>query len=148
MKKLISISVLIIGFSAIPVAAEESPILAGMQAELSRAMARLRLKGYEAPYFIAYAVRDYQQRGVGGRFGAPVDKSSSHTRQAWAEVRVGDYEFDNTSSDRELQFDLGDSDTWDPPTEAPLDDDPTALRGTLWLLTDAKYKKALGRIIF
>ena len=107
-------------------------------------MARLRLKGYEAPYFIAYAVRDYQSRGVGSRFGAPVDKSTSHNRQAWAEVRVGDYQFDNTSSDRELQFDLGDADAWDPPTEAPLDDDPEALRGTLWLLTDAKYKKALG----
>jgi TldD protein len=144
MKKLISIAIWVIGFSAIPVAAQESPVLAAMQAELSRAMARLRLKGYEAPYFIAYAVRDYQQRNVGGRFGAPVDKSSSHSRQAWAEVRVGDYQFDNTSSDRELQFDLSDADTWDPPTEAPLDDDPTALRGTLWLLTDAKYKKALG----
>lgn len=144
MKKLISIVVLIFGFSATPVAAQDSPVLAAMQAELSRAMARLRLKGYEAPYFIAYAVRDYQSRGVGGRFGAPIDKSSSHSRQAWAEVRVGDYQFDNTSSDRELQFDLGDSDNWDPPTEAPLDDDPTALRGTLWLLTDAKYKKALA----
>lgn len=121
-----------------------SPVLAAMQAELSRGMARLRLKGYEAPYFIAYAVRDYQQRSVGSRFGAPIDRSVGHTRQAWAEVRVGDYQFDNTSSDRELQFDLGDADAWDPPTEAPLDDDPEALRGTLWLLTDAKYKKALG----
>ena len=115
-----------------------------MQAELSRSMARLRLKGYEAPYFIGYAVRDYQQRAVGGRFGAPVDQNISHARQAWVEVRVGDYQFDNTSSDREMAFDLGDTDGWDPPTEAPLDDDPQALRGTLWLLTDAKYKHALG----
>lgn len=121
-----------------------SPVLAAMNAELSRAMARMRLKGYEAPYFIAYAVRDYQQRSVGSRFGAPIDKNVSHSRQAWAEVRVGDYQFDNTSSDHEMQFDLGDADSWDPPTEAPLDDDPEALRGTLWLLTDAKYKKALG----
>ena len=121
-----------------------SPVLAAMQAELSRGVARLRLKGYEAPYFIAYAVRDYQQRSVGSRFGAPIDRNVSHNRQAWAEVRVGDYQFDNTSSDRELQFDLGDADSYDPPTEAPLDDDPEALRGTLWLLTDAKYKKALG----
>ncbi|HEY2743320.1 MAG TPA: TldD/PmbA family protein [Polyangia bacterium] len=121
-----------------------SPVLSAMNAELSRSMARLRLKGYEAPYFIAYAVRDYQQRSVGSRFGAPIDKNSAHSRQAWAEVRVGDYQFDNTSSDREMQFDLGDADTWDPPTDAPLDDDPEALRGALWLLTDAKYKKALG----
>ena len=76
-----------------------SPVLAAMQAELSRDMARLRLKGYEAPYFIAYAVRDYQQRSVGSRFGAPIDNAAtSHSRQACAEVRVGDYQFDNTSS--------------------------------------------------
>jgi TldD protein len=144
MNKLIPLA-LVLSLVAPSRAAEPiSPVLSAMSAELSRAMARLRLKGYEAPYFIAYAVRDYQQRSVGSRFGAPVDKNNSHSRQAWAEVRVGDYQFDNTSSDRELQFDLGDADSWDPPTEAPLDDEPEALRGTLWLLTDAKYKKALG----
>jgi len=145
MKKLISFAFVLCLVAPTTRAAEPlSPVLSAMQAELSRAMARLRLKGYEAPYFIAYAVRDYQSRSVGSRFGAPVDKTSTHNRQAWAEVRVGDYQFDNTSSDRELQFDLGDAEAWDPPTEAPLDDDPEALRGTLWLITDAKYKKALG----
>jgi len=144
MKKLIPFAFVLSLVAPSRAAEPLSPVLAAMQAELSRGLARLRQKGYEAPYFIAYAVRDYQQRSVGSRFGAPVDKSSSHNRQAWAEVRVGDYQFDNTSSDRELQFDVCDADAWDPPTEAPLDDDPEALRGTLWLLTDAKYKKALG----
>ena len=146
MKKLIPLAIMatIVSHAHSQAAEPLTPVLSAMQAELSRDMARLRLKGYEAPYFIAYAVRDYQQRSVGSRFGAPIDKSSSHSRQAYAEVRVGDYQFDNTSSDRELQFDLGDADQWDPPTEAPLDDNPEALRGTLWLLTDAKYKKALA----
>jgi predicted Zn-dependent protease len=145
MKKLIPYALFLSLLAPSSRAAEPlSPVLAAMQAELSRSMARLHLKGYEAPYFVAYAVRDYQSRSVGGRFGATIDDSGSHSRQAWAEVRVGDYQFDNTSSDRELQFDLGDADSWDPPTDAPLDDDPQALRGTLWLLTDSKYKKALG----
>ena len=34
-----------------------------------------------------------------------VDATTAHNRQAYVEVRVGDYQFDNTSSDRELQFD-------------------------------------------
>lgn len=144
MRKLIPLAIMATIVSHARAAEPLSPVLSAMNAELSRSMARLRLKGYEAPYFIAYAVRDYQQRSVGSRFGAPIDKNSAHSRQAWAEVRVGDYQFDNTSSDREMQFDLGDADTWDPPTDAPLDDDPEALRGALWLLTDAKYKKALG----
>jgi TldD protein len=145
MKKLISIAILIIGFSRGSVAEpNDSPILAAMQAELSRSMARLRLKSYEAPYFIAYSVRDYQQRNVGARFGAEIEKNNSHSRQAYAEVRVGDYQLDNTSSDRELAFDMGDAEQWDPPTDAPIDDDPNAIRATLWLLTDNKYKHALS----
>ena len=146
MKKLISIVVIIIGFSRGAVAAQQqdSPILAAMQAELSRSMARLRLKNYEAPYFIAYAVRDYEQRAVGARFGAEVDKNNSHARQTYVEVRVGDYQLDNTSSDRELAFDVGDNEQWDPPTDTPIDDDPQAIRATLWLLTDSKYKHALS----
>jgi predicted Zn-dependent protease len=145
MKKLIPIAIFIMGFHAhVSAQPEESPVLGAMQAELARSMARLRLKHFEAPYFIAYAVRDYEQRAVAARFGAPVDKSSNHARQAWGEVRVGDYQFDNTSSERELAFDMSDADQWEPPTEAPLSDDVQALRGTLWLLTDAKYKRALA----
>lgn len=125
-------------------AAETVPILAAMQAELSRSMAKLRLPGYEAPYFMAYAVRDYRSRGVAARFGAPIERSDSQNRQAWVQVRVGSYKLDNTSSDRELQFTLDDADSYDPPTEAPLNDDAEALRGTLWLLTDVKYKQALA----
>jgi len=145
MKKLIPLAILSLSVGAHAAAVpDESPVLGAMQAELSRSMARLRLKSFEAPYFMAYAVRDYEQRAVGARFGAPVDKSSNHARQAWAEVRVGDYQFDNTSSERELAFDMGDGEQWDPPTDAPLGDDVQALRGTLWLLTDAKYKRALA----
>ncbi len=121
-----------------------SPVLGAMQDELARAMSRLRLKGYEAPYFIAYSVRDYETHELTGRFGAVVSRNQSRNRQAYVEVRVGDYQLDNTSSDREMAFDVGDVDTYEPNTEAPLDDNPEALRGTLWLLTDAKYKHALA----
>ena len=117
--------------------------LLAMKQELGRSMGKLRLKGYEAPYFIAYAVRDYDERDVTARLGAVAVNDRDHGRQAHAEVRVGDYQLDNTSSEHEL-FDLSDADTWDPPTQAPIDDDPAALRTTLWLLTDVKYKKALS----
>jgi len=119
-------------------------ILESMQSELERALGRLRLKGYEAPYFIAYSVRDYEQHEISGRFGAVVTRSQGRSRQAAVEVRVGDYQLDNTSSDHESAFDVGDPDGYEPPTEAPLDDDPEALRGALWLLTDSKYKQALA----
>jgi len=130
--------------AATSVSVTTSPVLLAMQTELDRAVKKLRLKNYEAPYFIAYAVRDYETHEVTGRYGAVITHNSGRNRQAYAEVRVGDYQLDNTSSDREAAFDVGDPDAYEPPTDAPLDDDVDGLRATLWLLTDAKYKKALG----
>jgi TldD protein len=121
-----------------------SPLLAAMRDEMTRAMTRLRLKGYEAPYFLAYSVRDYETWEMTGRFGAIVSRTQSRARQAYVEVRVGDYQLDNTTSDREAAFDSTDPDAYEPPTDAPLDDNGEALRGTLWLITDAKYKRALA----
>ena len=115
-----------------------------MQAELQRNMVRLRLRGYEAPYFIAYALRDYDSHELTGRFGSVMSRSSTRNRQAYVEVRVGDYQLDNTSSDRDSAFDLSDPDAYEPETQAPLDDDPDALKATLWLITDTKYKRALA----
>src|SRR5262249_16305780 len=40
--------------------------------------------------------------------------------------------------------DLTDVDNYEPSQDAPIDDDPDALRGTLWLLTDSKFKRALS----
>jgi len=117
-------------------------VLGAMRKEMTRAKTRLRLKSYEAPYFIAYGVRDYDEREVLARLGAVATMDRDHGRQAHVEVRVGDYELDNTSPTHEL-FDLGDPESWEPPTQATIDDDPLALRTTLWLLTDVKYKRAL-----
>jgi len=40
--------------------------------------------------------------------------------------------------------DLDGGEGYEPASEAPLDDDPAALRGALWLLADEKYKRALA----
>jgi predicted Zn-dependent protease len=144
MKQLTGLTVVLL-VSAGAASAQESPILSAMQSELTRAMARMRLRDYEKPYFIAYAVRDFQQREVTSRFGAEVSHEQNHSRQAWAQVRVGSYQLDNTSSgERDLPMaDMNEVDLYDPPTEAPLDDDTQGLRATLWMLTDVRYKRAL-----
>src|SRR5437667_7424997 len=82
-------------------------VLSGMRAELDRAHARLRLKGYEAPYFIGYTVRDYESFDLAGKFGALYQNQHSRQRQLYVEVRVGDYSFDNTANDAsEMPFDM------------------------------------------
>jgi len=61
-------------------------------------------------------------------------------------VRVGSYQFDNTGSPEMFEFEGSDS-GYSAGREAPLDDDPAALRNALWLLTDETYKKALSAFL-
>src|SRR5262249_33582708 len=71
----------------------------------------------------------------------------THNRQAYVEVRVGDYLFDNTA-DVTPTSDVGpqSDEVYEPGAEVPVDDDPDAVRGTLWLLSDSRYKAALSTL--
>lgn len=128
----------------VPTPPEPSPLLTALKQELERSMKRLRLKGYEAPYFISYTLRDIEEAEVVGKLGAVYGKARDHRRVLHVEVRVGSYELDNTSAgesdgDADLALSLSEVSK-----DAPLDDNLEALRGSLWLLTDQKYKAALA----
>lgn len=123
------------------------PVLQALEQELGRSRERLKLPGEDGPYFIRYIVREYDDHDMEARFGALLEDSYQNVRQAAVEVRVGAYQFDNTADDStEKSFDLDDLDRYEPPQVAPLDDDLDALRATLWLQTDAKYKQALSAL--
>ncbi len=108
-------------------------------------MTRLRLRGYEAPYFISYTLRDADTYEVSGKHGAVFSKDHERRRMIHVEVRVGSYTLDNTSADeREAQLDETSTNLVEVSKDAPLDDDGDAVRGALWLLTDQKYKQALS----
>jgi predicted Zn-dependent protease len=116
-----------------------------MQAELGRSMERLRLRGYEAPYFIGYQVREVSKQELGARFGALYQDGSRRDRTLAVDVRVGSYAFDSSGADTNtIVIGADDGPSWYAPKEAPLDGDPSALRNALWLLTDEEYKEALA----
>ena len=118
-------------------------VLSAMQAELARSMDRLRLQGYDAPYFIAYQVKDLTRLEIAGRYGALFQDEARHDRSLFVDVRVGSYAFD--SSAPEEPFVIGaEQQSWYAPREAPLDGDTSALRNALWLSTDERYKEALS----
>jgi predicted Zn-dependent protease len=120
-------------------------VLGALKAELSRAKERLRMPKEDPPYFLRYLVRDYDETEVVSRFGALITDDYTRARQATVEARVGDYQFDNTADDStERMFDVDDFDRYDPPIATPIDEDVDALRATLWLQTDVKYKRALA----
>ena len=116
-----------------------------LKQELARSRERLRLPKEDGPYFIRYLVRDYDESDITTRFGALLEDDHTRARQANVEARVGDYLFDNTADDSaDKMFDMDDFDRYEPPIAAPIDGDTDALRATLWLQTDIKYKRALS----
>jgi len=122
-------------------------VLGALKAEMNRSRHKLRLPGEDAPYFIRFLVRDYDNYDLSARFGAMYDDSYQRVRQGAVEVRVGSYQFDNTADDStDKLFDFDNFDHYQPPVYAPLDDDVDAMRATMWLQTDARYKQALAAL--
>ncbi|MGA8743692.1 MAG: metallopeptidase TldD-related protein [Terracidiphilus sp.] len=113
--------------------AEKDPVLKAMLDELDRSMAHLQLPGFEKPYFIEYRVEDVQDFETRASYGAGEGTQRGHARIARISVRVGDYKTDNSGprGDGALQL-------------TAIDDDPIALRSSLWSGTDQAYKSALA----
>ena len=119
-------------------AAREDPVLGAMSDELGRARG-LRLVSLEVPYYVEYAVHEFESLSMDATLGAVSDVQKSHMRLPRVQVRVGDYKFDNGNyiySDYTTGtgYDLG---------AFPLDNDYAAMRQYLWLATDIYYKSAL-----
>jgi hypothetical protein len=128
---------------AVPLHAQQSPILAAMQDEMSRSMSELRMKDAPPPYFIAYELQDRTMIDVSGRLGAVVEAPPRHVRVLRVEVRVGSYDFD--SSRFVMQgFGPGAGPLTGETVLAPLDDDYDALRRDIWITTDEAYKHAVN----
>jgi len=122
-------------------------ILDAMKEELERNRTRLKLGENAPPYFISYAVKDLTQSYVAARYGALFDDSTNRDRRVFADVRVGSHELDN-SINEEFDFNFSLKGTsYTTRKEAPLDDDLTALRTALWLITDEKYKGSLFNLL-
>lgn len=122
-------------------AANREAVVDAMQAELDRSVERLRFRDYAPPYFIGYTVRDIVRESVVGKYGAIADDDVARTRTAYVEVRVGDYDFDNFANVDGESFRLSE---YTADRTVPLEPDLTAIRGTLWLITDEVYKKAVS----
>jgi TldD protein len=132
---------------AAPVLDDRLSTLDAMRAELARSMERLRLKGYEAPYFVSYQVVDVAKHDLTGRYGAIFDDRSRRDRNLLVDLRVGSYDLDSSGPEEAtiiIGGGGGDGPTWYAPKDAPIDGDVTALRNALWLATDERYKEALS----
>jgi len=113
-------------------------VLQAMQDELNRSQQELKLESYETPYFISYQIKDNEFYSIKGKYGAIASSDNNRVRRLYVDVRVGDYDFDNS-----IKGISGGRVPFHDAYEVPVDNDPDAIRATLWQVTDYAYKEAL-----
>jgi TldD protein len=119
-------------------------ILRAMRDELQRSR-QLRVGNGtpdEVPYFLSYGINDDDNFSVSATMGAVTNSSRSWTRLPSIEVRVGNYDFDNTGHIFSGLYSGSrfDTDAW------PLDSNYQNLRESFWLATDHAFRAAVESI--
>ena len=118
-----------------------SPILKTMRRELQHSLDALKTQPIP-PYFLSYTITDLQRTSIEASFGALEVSQESHRRQLALDLRVGNYNLDNS---HEIRGSFSGFESRYSNIEIPVEDDPDAIRTILWLETDKRYKKALER---
>jgi TldD protein len=115
-----------------------------MLVELSRSARDLEMDAYGAPYFVAYTIKDLAQLSIGAKLGALYERSRTRQRRAYVDVRVGSYALDSSEHADEY---YAPDEAYQPSSAIPVEAQEEAIRHTLWLMTDAAYKHALGSFL-
>jgi len=120
-------------------AVNTDPVFRAMNDEMNRSLAQLSIGNLDKPYFIQYIVLDEDEYAARATFGAISQSAPSRQRLVYSQVRVGNYDFDNT------EFNPGPGGgggAGGRMLQGPVEDDYDSLRHTLWLATDGAYKSA------
>jgi predicted Zn-dependent protease len=112
-------------------------LLRAMQDELKRSNELAHL-GLVAPYYIEYRTEDTLSHGIGASLGALIESVDSDYRVPSVQVRVGNYDFDNTNH---IYSEAYSGRRYDP-DRLSLDDNYLAFRDVYWLATDRAFKTA------
>jgi hypothetical protein len=143
MRKMVSrgLGVLLLAITALPapLRASDDIVMKALHDELDRSMQQLRLEQLEKPFFISYRVQDRTSLDTSATFGALLTGGVTRVRYLTVQVRVGDYQQDNSNfiTDPPKESGLAETDI------LPVDDDYQELRRQIWLATDSAYKSAL-----
>jgi TldD protein len=123
-----------------------TPVSQALEQEMKRAFDLLKQKGNPAPYFISYSVQENQSVDIEASLGALRSTQKNQSRLLDIDVRVGNYDLDNTHQIRgQRGSNAGPAFSY--PVLMPIDNDVDALRSVVWLETDRRYKAAVERFI-
>ena len=128
----------LISQSSEPSIPADETLLRAMRDELQRSKQLAVVAGQDAPYFFSYSLTDAETLRISAANGAVVNVAHSRFRSPDAQVRVGSYDFDNTSH---IYSGIYSGSRYD--GNWPLDDDYASFRTELWLSTDRAFKTAV-----
>jgi predicted Zn-dependent protease len=123
-------------------ASAQAPLTKILLSELNRNFTILKQKGDPPPYFLGYEVTETENDSIAASRGALETQNHGHLRQLDVTVRAGDPKFDNyrrVSDEAPARFTTG--------MALALDDNPAAIKQTVWLSTDRVYRGASQRLI-
>ena len=121
-------------------AAEKPAVLTALSTELARSMEVLG-ELPEPPYFLSYEVTEQDAAAASASFGTLTYSYQRRNRFLDVDLRVGDYELDNTRPIRSAQRRA--RRTY---TRVPIEDDVDAIKSVVWNRTDMSYKQALQQL--
>src|SRR5262249_44816331 len=81
---------------ALPAVPADDALLRAMHDELERSRQLRGVAGQDAPYYLSYSVTDGDVLHVSTVMGSLIDSTRNKFRSPSIEVRVGNYDFDNT----------------------------------------------------
>ena len=123
----------------------EDALIKVMESELTHSMKNLVTDDGTKPYYFAYTITQMDSSVVAGSLGA-VEQSEQRSRRLLdVDVRVGDYALDNT---RQIRGGAGDGRfgrRFEGSAQAPLENNPLAVKHVLWQATDGAFKSAVER---
>ena len=135
-----------IASSQAPIApSSKGVVLTALQEELQRAQKILKQKGDPAPYLISYQVTETSQTIITAQYGALQNTDSYRVRLLDVDVRVGEYQLDNTH--RGGGGGGGYAGGGGGAIPISNEDDLDAIKSSLWMATDQKYRAAQERLI-
>ncbi len=116
---------------------EDEIILTAMREELKRSIASLSIDSLQKPAYISYTIADSKTMYIQARLGAIINSDDNPLRTQDVRVLVGNY---GMSNENYLDFNTvwGNSSYTTSPRESSHD----TVRISLWMDTDAKYKRA------
>lgn len=134
---LLSAVMVILFFSAASLPASDDVIINAFSDEISRSLTDLKLEDNVPPYYMGYIVNLEDNYRIYASNGSIIICSHEPANQAFLDLRVGSYEFDNSNLLTGFRG-LGMA-TLNLPRELEY----TSLRKTAWLVNDQSYKRTV-----